>query len=490
MTVVLTGEGLTLEQVLRVARAREPVAVSGDAVDRMRATCGVADRALERGDPVYGLTRGIGALKRFTVQPDDVFDFNRGIVSACAVSQGEDAPADVVRATILRLANGFAKGTGGVRPELTQRLVDALNRGEEPRVPMLGSVGAADLTPLGDLAFALTADFPLQGKEGVALVSNSAFSTALATLAVADLERLLDAADAAAALDLEAFAANLTFLHPAAGWSRPYAGVAITLERLRALLDGSPLWEPGAPRSLQDPLTFRCILQIHGAARDTLGFVRRQLAIELNASQENPLVLADEDRIISVGNSDPVHLAGCVDFLRIALAPVLTSASERLDKLLQEPLSGLPQNLAERSDGLDLALTEFGVVAHALTAEARLLAQPVSFELASTTRDQGLTDRMTMAPLGARRLAAMVGLGERIVALELLVAAQAVDLRAPASVGAGTEAVHRLVRERVPFTSSGDPPPRQLEPLRELVAGGVLSELGSRAAGDSGLAVR
>ncbi len=415
--------------------AGSTVELDDAAVATMRATHAVVERALERGDAVYGLTTGVGAAKRYRVEPGEQRDFNRMMVLACAVGQGPDAPEEVVRGTLLLLANGFARGTAGVRPELAERLVEALNRRAHPRVRMLGSVGMADLTPLGDLAAELLADFPLAPKEGLSLVSSSAFSTALAALAVADYERLLDAVDAAAALDLEALAANLTMLHPAIAETRPYPGIALTLERLRALLRESGLWQPGAARSLQDPLTFRCVPQVHGAARDTLAFAQRQLAIELNASQENPIVLPDEDRLISVGNSDTLPLAASMDFLRIALAPVLTSAAERLDKLLEAPFSGLPQNLAVRAGGVDLALSELAVVGQALTAEARLLAQPVSFEVTTSSRDQGLTDRMTMGSLAARRLGQMVELGERLVATELVVAAQALDLRAPEAVG-------------------------------------------------------
>jgi len=482
VTLVLRGDDLGLAGLVRVAREAERVELHADAVARMRATHGVVERALEREDAVYGLTTGVGAAKRYRVEPDEQRHFNRMMVLSCAVGQGADAPEEVVRGTLLLLVNGFARGTAGVRPELAQRLVEALNQGAHPRVRMLGSVGMADLIPLGDLAAELLEDFPLAPKEGLSLISSSAFSTALAALALADYERLLDAVDAAAALDLEAFAANLTMLHPAVAETRPYAGIALTLDRLRALLRESGLWQRGAARALQDPLTFRCVPQVHGAARDTLAFAQRQLAIELNASQENPIVLPDEDRLISVGNSDTLPLAASLDFLRIALAPVLTSAAERLDKLLEAPFSGLPQNLAAHAGGVDIALSELAVLAQALTAEARLLAQPVSFEVTTSSRDQGLTDRMTMAPLAARRVGQMVELGERLVAAELVVAAQALELRAPAATGLGTARLHALVRERVPFTGDGAPPPRELDGVLELIRSGALSELGAEPA--------
>jgi len=306
-------------------------------------------------------------------------------------------------------------------------------------------------------------------------VNQNAFSTGSAALAFADLEGLADALDVAGALDLEAFAANLTLLHPAIAAVRPFAGLRLALERLRELLAGSSLWEPGAARNLQDPLTFRCLPQVHGALRDALAFGRGQLEIELNASQDNPLLIPDEDRIVSVANFEVLPLAAALDFLRIALAPALTSACERALKLLQGPLTGLPDGLAPRQGLAENSLGEFGVPAQALAAEARLLAQPVSFEVVSTTHAEGIEDRMTMAPLAARRLAEMVELGERLVAIELVIACQAVDLRRPERLGAGTSAAHDRVRALVPFMAEGDSVPADLEPVRDLLRLGGLT---------------
>ena len=220
-------------------------------------------------------------------------------------------------------------------------------------------------------------------------------------------------------------------------------------------------------------MTFRCLPQVHGAALDALGFARSQLDTELNAAQSNPLVDVADDRIFSVGNFDALPLAAALDLLRIALAPVLTSANERMVKLLQAPLSGLPEGLSERHRQAEDSLSEYGPAGQALTAEARLLAQPVSFELASSAHAEGIEDRATMAPLAARRVAEMISLGERIVTIELLVACQAVELRGH-RLGAGTERACALVRERVPFKHEEDPILESLEPLRELVRSGEL----------------
>jgi histidine ammonia-lyase len=469
MTVVLTGNDLTLDEVVRVARGLEHVEVAGEALARMGETRVLVERVVARGDEVYGLSTGVGVRKKVRVAPEDIPAFNRALIANHRVAQGPDAPDDVVRATMLRSANAFAKGTAGVRPDIALRLADALNAGARPRVRLLGSVGQADLAPLADLAHELFGEVELGAKEGLALLNSNAFSTGLAALALADLERLLAAMDVAGALDLEAFAANLTLLHPAIGDVRPYPGIIFTLARFRALLEGSSLWEPGAARNLQDPLTFRCLPQVQGAVRDAFSFARGQLEVELNASQENPLVILAEERIVSVANFDILPLAAALDFVRVAFAPAMTSACERLQKLLQGPLTGLPDGLAPREGLAENSLGEMGVAAQALTAEARLLAHPVSFEVVTTTQSEGIEDRVTMAPLGARRLAEMVELGERVVAIELVIGAQAADLRRPPALGAGTRRAYQRVRERIPFMGEGEPLPADIEPVRKLI---------------------
>jgi histidine ammonia-lyase len=473
--VLLDGHSLTVEEVVAVARASAPVVLAPAAVQRMRETRVFVERAVERGDAVYGVTTGVGARKKVPVPAEEVGAFNRALVANHRVGAGPDAPEEIVRATMVRLANALASGTPGARPELAERLVVALNDGERPRVRILGSLGQADLPAMADLAHGLFAGVDLQAKEALALLNSNAFSTGMAALALADASRLLDAMDLAGALDLEAFAANLTLLHPAIGEVRPYPGLVESLTRLQGLLDGSSLWEPGAARNLQDPLSFRCLPQVHGALRDALSFTRGQLDIELNAAQENPLIVEAEDRIVSVANFEILPLAAALDFLRIALAPALTSSAERLLKLLQGPLTGLPDGLAPRQGLAENSLGEHGVTAQGLTAEARLLAQPVSFELVTTTHAEGIEDRMTMAPLAARRLAEMVALGEALVAIELVIAAQAVDLRRPDRLGAGTGIAHARVRELVPFLGEGETLAPDLEPVRELIRSGGLA---------------
>ncbi len=446
----------------------------------MRQSRAVVEEVLNGGEAVYGLTTGVGERKAYPTRRAERQRFNHRLVLNHRIAQGDVAPADVVRGAMVCLANSYAKGVTGVRPELCQMIVTLLNEGFAPPVRRLGSIGQGDLGPMADLAHGLItrSGFEVAENEGLALVSSNAFTTAWACIATADAASLLSVFDVAGALDLEAFGANLTCLHPVIEQTRPFPGLAATLGQLRLLLAGSYLWQPGAARFLQDPLTFRCIPHIHGAARDALDYTRNVLRVELNSSQSNPVVVVPERRIVSVGNFDIGPLAAALDFARIALAPVVTSANERAVKLLQAPFSGLSAGLAAVAGSPDDALSELAVAGQAITVEARTLAHPVSYELASSVKGEGIEDRATMAPLSARRLADMVQLCARVAAIELVVAAQAIDLRAPGEslgLGLGTGRAFRMIRELVPFTQADGTLPADLEPLVELVTRGTLT---------------
>jgi histidine ammonia-lyase len=476
--VVLDGASLTIDSLAAVAEGSDEVAIDPAARDRMAAAREVVEEALRSGAIVYGLTTALAERKSVALDARTRRGFSRFLIRGHLIAQGEPAPPPVVRAAMVCLVNGFAKGAAGVRPELAEMLVHALNRGLVPAVRSLGSVGQADLGPLADLADGLVREtgFVLADNEGLALINNNAFSTAWAAVAELAAEQLLGEAEVAAALDLEAFAANLSILHPVVTEVRPHPGTVAAIRRLRALLAGSSLLEPGNARNLQDPLTFRSIPQILGAAGDALGYARTTIETELNSAQGNPAVVLAERRIVSVGNLDIVPVAAALDFARIALATVVTCAAERAVKLLQSPLSGLPAGLAAEADTGEDALAEFAGAAQAIAAEARTLAHPVSFEVVSSSKAEGIEDRTTMAPLSARRLAEMADLAARVVSLELLVAAQAIDLRQPASLGEGTGRALRLVRELADFTTRGDAPPADLEPLVDAVRSGRFAQ--------------
>ncbi|HET7473410.1 MAG TPA: aromatic amino acid lyase, partial [Candidatus Limnocylindrales bacterium] len=276
-------------------------------------------------------------------------------------------------------------------------------------------------------------------------------------------------------LSLEGFAANPSIVHPAVAGARPYPGLRRTLARLRRLLEGSAIHEPGIARNLQDPLSYRNLPQLHGAARDALDHADAVLAIELNANQGNPIVVPDERRLVSAANFEILPLAAVLDYVRVVVASVLGAASERVTKLLYPAWSGLPTGLTPKPDTAEAGLTYLSLAAQSLAVEARLLAQPVSFELVSTSHAEGIEDRTTSAPLAARRLAEQVALGERIAAIELAVATQAVEVRG-LRPGAGAEPAIEIVRRAVPFLAMGDHV-ADIEPLVASIRAGDFGEL-------------
>ncbi|MFN8223426.1 MAG: aromatic amino acid ammonia-lyase [Gaiellales bacterium] len=466
MPVTLTGRDLTLTEVVQVAREHERVELAPEAVARMEAARAVADKVIAGGGEAYGLTTGLGIRKTATIATSG---HDRLTLRQHLVGHGPVAPADVARATALRLANAFAQGTTVARPVLAQILVDALNSDRLPEIRIRGSIGQSDLAAMADLAEGVLRDLELVQGETIALVNQSSFSTGWAALAVHDGSRLLDTLDVAGALDLEALSSNRGAVDPVIGKVRPYPGIRATLARLGELLAGAEV----EARALQDPLTFRTLAQLNGAARDAFAFVEAQLAIELNAAQTNPLVDVERGLVFSVGNFEMAPLALALDLARLALALPLTTACERSAKLLHPVHSGLPEGLGERAGLAESAYSEVGIALQALTAEARLLAQPVSHELVSSSQAGGIEDRMTMAPLAARRLAEMVELGERIAATELVLAAQACELRG-ARLGVGTARAFELVRSAVPFLRTGDELP-SLEPVVSLVGEGAFA---------------
>jgi histidine ammonia-lyase len=465
MPVELTGTSLKLDDVLAVARDGERVTIADGAIEKMRRRRAIVERASAEGAPVYGVTTGVGMRRNSSVDAESARSFNRSAILGHLVGLGPPAPADAVRAALVCMANALAAGHQGTRPEVAEALVAALNGGDAPTVRSLGTVGEADLAQNADLAYGALGDLELEAGEALALLAGNFFSTGQAALAIADARGLLVWLDLAAALDFEALRGNAGALHPEVATARPYQGIAETLERMQALLAGSGLWEPGAARFLQDPLTYRCMPQLHGAARDALRFVEEQLAIELNAHQGNPLVVAGEGRLVSVGNFDSQPLAAALDLLRIALAPVLTAAVERTLKLLSPRFSGLSEGLVAEEGTWQDGLSELGVASQAIGAEARLLAQPVSFELASTMQESGVEDRTALTSLGARRVGEMLDLGARVLAIELTVAAQAVDLRGARELGAGAAVAQRFVRERIAYLESFEQMPLPLEEL-------------------------
>jgi histidine ammonia-lyase len=504
-TILLSGDGLTVDHVLAVARGRARVALDEAALVRVRAARDVVDRALASGEAVYGLNTGLGSLARHHIPLDEIGAFSFATVADQVSSYGRPLATDVVRAMMVSRINGMLKAGVGVRRELIEVLVALLNRGVHPIVRMVGSVGQGDLSEMADigkvligrgwaeyegetvpgedaLARAGIAPITLGPKEALGLISSNGVTMGRGSLVLVDAADLVDSMQIAAALSFEAFAANVSVIHPAAARARPHSGLATAMARLRELLEDSDLWQAGAARNLQDPLSIRCVPQTHGALYDALSVVRGLMEIELNSAADNPLVLVDEGVIVSVGNFDVASLAMAFDYVRLGIAHAAQVANERVQKLLWRHFSGLPTGLAY-NEGPTGGLRPLGRSFAALASEARFLANPVSLDFRGQLAE-GVEDHASMAPLAVSTTSALVSLMHRMVALELIISAQGVDLRGgPARLGGGTKLAYALVREYAGTLTDETEWNADIEGMARLVGEGALTSRVARVAG-------
>jgi len=503
--VVLTGSALTVDDIVEVARGRATVAIADEALQSVRLARDVVERALASGEAVYGLNTGLGSFYRYRISPEELARFSFATVADQTSSYGHVLPTEVVRAMMLTRANGMAKAGVGVRRELVELLVAALNAGVHPVVRSVGSVGQGDLSEMADIGKVLIGigraevagevmkgdealrrvglqPIELAAKEALALISANGVTLGRGALVLNDVADLTDSLQVAAALSLEGFAGNLSIIHPVAARLQPQLGLNTAAGRLRDLLAGSYLWEPGAARNLQDPLSFRCVPRTHGALYDALAYARSTLEAELNAANDNPLVLVEEGKIISVGNFDVIGVAMAFDLLRLAIANALRVSNERVQKLLWRHFSGLPSELA-CEEGPTNGLKPMGRWCAALAAEARSLANPVSLDYAGQVAE-GVEDHASMAPLSVTRTYELVSIAHRMLAHELVIATQAVDMRDVDPLGRGTCSAYAIVREHVPRLNDASEWDPDLDALVEAVAHGGLGERVAARAGD------
>uniref|UniRef100_A0A831TD18 Aromatic amino acid lyase n=1 Tax=Thermorudis peleae TaxID=1382356 RepID=A0A831TD18_9BACT len=440
--MVLVGERpLSVGDVVRVARYREVVALASTAAARVCRAWELAQATARRGSTIYGLTTGVGALRDRSIADAEQAEFNRRLLRSHQVATGPSASEEIARAALLCWLSQLSTGFAPVRPLLLDRLVEALNGGPLPSLRLRGSIGASDLGPNADLAAALYAGVALEPGEGLILLNHSAPTVGLASLGVWDARRLILASELALAASLEAFRANLSPYHRSVARSRPSPSLDRTLDRLHALLAGSVLWDAGNARMLQDPLSFRSGLHLAAAAREALDRAHQVVDRWLNSYQGNPVALVDDGLVLSCSNFESADLSAALDYLRLALVPLLQSSAERVAKLLNERWSGLPTGLMARSGLPESGLSIAEIAAHALATEARLLAYPVSLEAVSGSLAEGIEDRGSFALLGARRLREMIELGWDILAIEAVTAHRALAQRGVTRVGEGVAAL-------------------------------------------------
>jgi histidine ammonia-lyase len=507
----LGDEPITLEVLGEVARGRRGVEIGERARAQMALARAVVDHVVAAGDAapaVYGVNTGFGALAEVRISAAQVAQLQKNLVRSHAAGVGEPLPRDAVRAMMLLRAAVLATGRSGARVACCERLCELLAAGIHPRIPARGSVGASgDLAPLAHLALGMIgegeveyqgawlpaadalrraklAPLELEAKEGLTLLNGTQHMTAVGGLAVLDAELTARTADVAGALSLEALKGTARAFDPRVVAARPHPGQIEVARVLRELLAGSAIADSHKDcGKVQDPYSLRCMPQVHGASRDVLAFARTVLEREAASSTDNPLVFITDDadgEMISGGNFHGQPVALALDAAAIAVAELANISERRIEQLVNPHLSsGLPPFLAPDS-GLNSGFMIAQVSAAALVSENKVLAHPASVD--SIPSSAGREDHVSMGATSALKLAHIHDHVRTVLAIELLCAAQGIDLRRPLTTTRPLEAVHAAIRARVPAMAQDRPLAPDITAVRALVDDGSLIAA-ARAAG-------
>lgn len=520
--VHLTGHDLTLTEVVAVARHAETVAPLGAAVqERMGRSRAWVRRAVEEAEkPIYGVNTGFGPLASSGVKPEQAGVLSRNLILNCCAGTGPPLPAEIVRAMMVIRVNTLARGNSGVRPEVADTYIRMLNDDVVPYVPSLGSLGASgDLAPLAHIAAVMTRDhgdgdggysgqawyrgelmsgadameeagiprFAPLAKEGLALTNGTTFMVAAGVLGSDVAGGLARHAEIGAALTFEALLALSTPLHAALNEANQQFGQAEVASRLRTLVTGSKLVD-SMPERVQDAYSIRCTPQVLGPIEDALGFVKSRFASLVNGTTDNPLIFTNmesnpEGLSISGGNFHGQGPAMWLDFLGIAAAEIGGISERRTFRLLTPDLSaGLPSMLVYEP-GLDSGLMVAQYTAAALVSDNKTLAHPDSVDSIPSSANQ--EDHVSMGANSARHTLQILDNVQTILAIELLTAAQAIDLRpdGPARLGRGTRAAHDTIRDHVSFLEHDRALTPDIEAVVALISSGELVQRVDRAIG-------
>lgn len=494
--ILLDGESLELETVLKVARERVPVRLSEEARARVQESRDYVERLLRENRVVYGITTGFGFFKERRIGPEMVEELQRNLLVSHAAGVGEPFPTEVVRAMLLLRANALAKGYSGVRVETLQLLIEMLNRGVHPVVPSQGSVGASgDLAPLSHLALVLIGEgeaelswrimpgaqalheaglepVHLGAKEGLALINGTQAMTALGVLTLARARNLAKIADIACAMTLEATLGSRQAFLPYFHALRPHPGQLASARNLYRLTENSEIIASHVDcERVQDAYSLRCAPQVHGASRDALTYALGVFGIELNAATDNPLIFPERDEVLTGGHFHGQPLALAMDFLAIALAEWANISERRTERLVNATYSnGLPMFLTEEG-GLNSGYMVAQYTAASLVSENKVFCHPASVDSIPTSAGQ--EDHVSMGTTAARKAVRVCDNVERVLAVELLCAAQALDLRAILP-GVGARAAHGVIRQAVPHLGRDRIVSKDLEAVAGLLRDGAI----------------
>jgi histidine ammonia-lyase len=496
--VALTGDDLTVADVWAVAVERGSAELSDRARERMQAARDLVERAAHgTSEHTYGVNTGFGRFVSRSIPPELTGELQLRLLRSHACGVGEPYPDEVVRAAMLLRANTLAKGCSGARIGTVELLVECLNSGLVPHVPSRGSVGASgDLAPLAHLALPLVgegeawvegerlpgadalariglAPIALEAKEGLSLVNGTQFMAAFCALGLARARRLAKVADAACALSLEALQGSRASFLPQIHALRPLKGQGESAANVLRLLEGSAIIE--AHRwcdKVQDAYSLRCAAQVQGAARDLLDYVGATIDVELNSATDNPLVLVDEDMLVSNGNFHGQPLAFALDAMAMAVSELANISERRVERLVNPNLSdGLPAFLTT-DGGLNSGFMIPQYVAAALVSENKVLCHPASVDSIPTSAGQ--EDHVSMGNAAGLKAWQVLGNAEGALAIELLAGAQAVEFLAPLEPGAGVRATHDAVRSLSPRLRDDRPLAADIERVATSIRDGSL----------------
>jgi histidine ammonia-lyase len=499
-TQVLTGDDLTVDDVWAVAVDRARAELSDVARDRMRTARQVVERAAHgTREHTYGVNTGFGRFVSQSIPDELTEELQVRLLRSHASGVGDPYPDEIVRAAMLLRVNALAKGYSGARVGTAELFLECLDRGVLPYVPSRGSVGASgDLAPLAHLALPLIGEgqawvdgdlspgrdalarvglepLTLQAKEGLSLVNGTQFMTAYGALGLVRARRLAKGADLACALSLEALQGSRTSFFPQIHAARPLRGQQASAANLLRLLEGSAIIE--AHRwcdQVQDAYSLRCAPQVHGASRDLLDYVDYTVSTELNAATDNPLVLVDDELLVSNGNFHGQSLAFALDALAMAVSELANISERRVERLVNPSLSGGLPAFLTTDGGLNSGFMIPQYVAASLVSESKSLCHPASVDSIPTSAGQ--EDHVSMGNASGLKAWQVLANSERVIAIELLAGAQGVEFLAPLEPGIGVRATRAFVRNLSPRLRDDRPLSDEIETVAAALRDGSLVE--------------
>jgi histidine ammonia-lyase len=493
----LTGHSLTRRDFYQVVLERRRVKLSPQARHAMTQSRKLVENLMRGKEAVYGVTTGVGSLSTERIEPEQARQLQLNVVRSHACGVGEPLDAGETRGLLLLRANTLAIGFSGVRPVVAELLCGLLNHEVEPVVPARGSVGASgDLAPLAHVALALVGEgevryrgrrmralaalkaaglkpLVLEAKEGLSLVNGTQAMLSLGLIALRSAELLVDTADVAGALSLDALRGSRRAFDERLHRARPHPGQMLTAKNVWLLTSGSEINKSHAGCSrVQDAYSLRCMPQVHGAVRDALDYARRTLETEMNSATDNPLVFPHEGEVISGGNFHGQPLATALDLMALALTQLGGISERRIDRMVNPLTSDLPPFLT-RSPGLESGFMLAQVTAAALASENKVLAHPASADSIPTSGNK--EDYVSMGMAAALKLRPLLSNLTTIIAIELLAACQAIDLLAPLRSGRLAEKAKAALRAVSPPLSQDRPLHQDIARVAQLVSEGAFA---------------